>query len=76
MRTKFRISENNTIKASLRCTEHGKLLSTVYDSGFTTIKQVQSTLLRKVPHYTGKSATVSITNLDKEENKTYQIKLN
>lgn len=46
MATRFRITESTTIKASLYNSE-GKLLTTIYDSGYTRLSQVESALLSK-----------------------------
>ncbi len=73
---KFKLSRQNTVNASLQCAKSGKLLATLYDSGFTTIKQVQSALFNKVAHFTGLKVIVSITDTDKEQNKTYKVKVN
>lgn len=46
MATKFRITQGSTIKAKLFDSE-GNLLTTIYDSGYTRLDQVQSALLSK-----------------------------
>ena len=62
----FRIGQNDTIKAHL--TKNGKLIATVYDSGFTSIRQVKDALNRKVSDYDkGKGDLYySILNEDKQ----------
>ena len=77
MRTKrpFRIKESDTVRANVLSVE-GRVLATVYDSGFKTIKQVESTLLRKIPHFGGKKLQLSILNIDKDIYKRYTINVN
>lgn len=74
MKKKFRVSKNDTIKA----TASGKngLLSTVYDSGFTTINQVVGKLISKIPYYSGKSIEISIYIIDKQTVKYITKKVN
>ena len=60
----FRIAESDTITASLY-NASGRLLTTIYDSGYTTIKQVESALLRKCCH-PPKNTQFSIKNEDKD----------
>lgn len=43
---RFRIKEGDTIKAHL-LTKQGKLLTTIYDSGYTRLSQVYAALLSK-----------------------------
>lgn len=73
--SRFRIKYSDDIKA-VACSEKGKLLATIYDSGFTTIGQVESALIRKIPFYSGRKISISMTNLDKEINKGYVINVN
>lgn len=76
MKTRFRIKENDTIKASCSNKETGKFLSSVYDSGFTTISQVESALIRKVPHTSAKNIDIYIVNQSEQTSKTYTKKVN
>ena len=46
MKTRFRVNRNDTVKIQL-VDKEGKLLTTLYDSGFTTIKQCYNTVLSK-----------------------------
>lgn len=73
---RFRIAKNDTIKASAYCPKQRKLLATVYDDNFTRIDEVKSALLRKIPHFSGKKIEISITNQDKETNKSFEISVN
>lgn len=72
---RFRIAYNDTIKANIY-NSRGKLLATLYDSGFTTIKQVEATLINKVPYFSGKRLEVSILNEGKGTYKHYETKVN
>lgn len=74
MKTKFRVSKNDTIKAIAR--GQNGLLSTVYDSEFSTIDQVVSRLLSKIPYYSGKIIEISIYNIDKQTVKYITKKVN
>jgi hypothetical protein len=74
--SRFRLSFTDTVKATVASAQTGKFLASIYDSGFTTIKQVESALLSKVPHFGGKKVNVSITNLDKEQSKSYELNVN
>lgn len=47
MKTNFRISQNDTVKAQVFNSED-KLIGQVYDSGFTTIQAVKNALLSKI----------------------------
>jgi hypothetical protein len=69
---RFRIRQLDTIKATL-VSENGKLLSSVYDSGFSSISEVKSRLISKVPYYSGRVYSVCISNLDKEEYKSFNV---
>ncbi len=73
--SRFRIRENDTVSATA-CNTEGKLKSSLFDSGFTTIEQVKNALLRKLPLYGGKKLIISITNLDKETYKDFTIRVN
>ena len=46
MKTRFRVNRNDTVKIQL-VDKGGKLLTTLYDSGFTTIKQCYNAVLSK-----------------------------
>ena len=59
---RFRISKNDEIKATA-CAINGGLLSSVYDSQFTTIGEVIGVLMRKIPYYGGKKIEVKIWNV-------------
>lgn len=72
---RFRIAYNDTIRAYIY-NSRGKLLATLYDSGFTTIKQVETALINKVPYFSGKRLEVSILNEDKGAYKHYETKVN
>ena len=72
----FKIAKKDCIKAFAVSNTTGKILSSVYDSGFTTISEVQSTLLRKIPFFGGKKINIQITNLDKEKYKSFDISVN
>lgn len=66
MKTPFRISQNDTVKAMI-FNSNDKLVGQIYDSGFTTIDQVKSALKQKLNDYdkSSKRYTYSITNEDK-----------
>ena len=72
--TKFRISKNDEIKAT--ASGSGCLLSSVYDSQFTTIGEVIGVLMRKIPYYSGKKIDVEIYNTTKEAVKYLSINVN
>ena len=63
---RFRISKNDEIKATA-CTIEGVLLSSLYDSQFTTIREVVGVLIRKIPYYSGKKIEVKIWNITSDE---------
>ena len=71
---RFRISRNDEIKATASGSDG--LLSSVYDSQFTTIGEVIGVLLRKIPYYSGKKIEVEIWNITKEEVKNLSINVN
>ena len=73
---RFRIKENDTISASAFNSESGKLLASLYDSGFTTIGQVESALLRKIPYTIAKKIDITIINKYEETSKFYTKKVN
>lgn len=73
---RFRIKEKDTIKATVSSVMTRKILASVYDSGFTTISEIEAELIRKIPHFEGKEVLITITNIDKEESKQYTIKTN
>ena len=60
---RFRLSKNETIKANLM-SENGKLLASIYDSGFTTKDGVFTALCRKTPFYGGNTVDVTISTED------------
>ena len=59
------MTRRDTIKAYVSDSE-GKLLASVYDSGFTTIGQVKRALISKIPYSSSKTLKFQITNQDKE----------
>ena len=65
---RFRISKNDTVKATASSTGtvNDCLLSTIYDSQFTRISQVVNELNRKIPHFSGKKIRYYITLPEKE----------
>ena len=72
--TKFRISKNDEIKAT--ASGSAGLLSSVYDSQFTTISEVVGVLKRKIPYYSGKKIEVEIWNMTKDKVKYLSINVN
>ena len=72
--TKFRISKNDEIKAT--ASGSAGLLSSVYDSQFTTIGEVIGVLLRKIPYYSGKKIDIEIWNITKDKVKYFSINVN
>ena len=72
--TKFRISKNDEIKATASGSDG--LLSSVYDSQFTTIDEVVGVLMRKIPYYSGKKIDVEIFNMTKDKVKYLSINVN
>ena len=67
---RFRVNYNDTIKGTL-CI-NGKLVSSLYDGGFTTVKEIKDSLLRKANFFgVIKTLDFSITTLDKEICKIY-----
>lgn len=74
MKKRFRVSKNDTIKAT--ASGQNGLLSSVYDSEFTTTDQIVSRLISKIPYYSGKSIEISIYNIDKQTVKYITKKVN
>ena len=72
---RFRISKNDEIKATA-CSVSGGLLSSVYDSQFTTIGEVIGVLIKKIPYYSGKKIDVRIWNITKDEVKYLTVNVN
>ena len=72
---RFRISKNDEIKATA-CAVDGGLLSSVYDSQFTTIGEVIGVLMRKIPHYGGKKIEVKIWNITTDKIKDLTVNVN
>ena len=72
----FRIKERDTVYATVINKETGKLLASTYNSGFTTIGQVESELLRKIPYTSAKKLDFTITNKDEQTSKCYTKKVN
>lgn len=58
-KTRFRISKNDTIKACLFI--NNQLITSIYDSEFTTINEVVYSLFKKT-HYKGMHCYISIYN--------------
>ena len=71
---RFRISKNDEIKATASGSDG--LLSSLYDSQFTTIGEVIWVLMRKIPYYSGKKIDVKIWNITKDEVKNLSINVN
>ena len=72
---RFRISKNDEIKATAHGVSGG-LLSSVYDSQFTTIGEVIGVLLRKIPYYSGKKIEVKIWNVTTDKIKYMTVSVN
>lgn len=72
----FRIKSSDEIKASVCCATTGRFLAQLYDSGFSTIRGVQYSLLTKIPHTSAKELSIRIVNLTKDEYKEYVINVN
>ena len=72
---RFRISKNDEIKATA-CAINGGLLSSVYDSQFTTIGNVVGVLMRKIPYYSGKKIEVKIWNITNDKVKYLTVNVN
>ena len=71
---RFRISKNDEIKATASVSTG--LLSSVYDSQFTTIGEVVGALMRKIPYYSGKKIDVQIWNITSDKVKYLTINVN
>ena len=71
---RFRISKNDEIKAT--ASGSTGLLSSLYDSQFTTIGEVIGVLMQKIPYYSGKKIEVKIWNITKDEVKNLTINVN
>ena len=69
----FRVGKKDCIKAFAISGTTGKILSSVYDSGFTKVSEIQSELLRKIPYFGGNKINIQITNIDKEKHKSFDI---
>lgn len=74
--TRFRIKANDNIKAVMFDDKTGKLLITVYDSGFTTIGEVVSKLISKVTYINSGKVYISIYNQDTERIKQFYKHVN
>ena len=72
---RFRISKNDEIKATASAVSGG-LLSSVYDSQFTTICEVVSVLMRKIPYCSGKKIEVKIWNITTDKVKYLTVNVN
>jgi len=72
----FRIKSSDEVKASVCCATTGRFLAQLYDSGFSTIRGVQYSLLTKIPHTSAKELSIRIVNLTKDEYKEYVINVN
>lgn len=72
---RFRISKNDEIKASA-CSINGDLLSSVYDSQFTTIGEVVGVLMRKIPYHSVKKIDVKIWNMTNDKVKYLTVNVN
>ena len=73
---RFRVKNNDTVKASCSNKETGKFLSSIYDSGFTTIGQIESALMRKIPYTSAKNIDICIVNCDEQTSKAYTKRVN
>ena len=67
MKSRFRLKESDTVKAVVCDKASGKLLASLYNSGFGSIGSVVRELLGKVPYTSCKLLDIRIYNLDKEE---------
>ena len=74
--TRFRIKANDTIKAVMSDENIGKLLATVYDSGFTTIGEVVARLFSKCQYTSSRTVHISIYNQDTERIKQFKKHVN
>ena len=73
---KFRVKQNDTVRATAVNPENRVRMAGLYDSGFTKISEIQSALLRKIAYCNAKSLDISITNEDEQTHKSYTIKVN
>ena len=64
MKTRFRVNRHDTVKIQL-VDKGGKLLTTLYDSGFTTIRQCYNAVLSKCCN-PPKETRFNIYNEDKD----------
>lgn len=64
MKSRFRLYEKDEVK--IEAVSNGKLLATVRDSGFGKVAQAVGAVLRKIPHFAGKTIEVRITNLTRD----------
>ena len=71
---RFRISKNDEIKATASGSDG--LLSSLYDSQFTTIGEVIGVLMRKIPYYSGKKIEVKIWNVTTDKIKYLTVNVN
>ena len=72
---RFRIAKNDEIKATASAVSGG-LLSSLYDSQFTTIGEVIGVLMRKIPYYSGKKIEVKIWNITTDKVKYLTVNVN
>ena len=73
---RFRIKENDTVRATATNEEARKLLASLYDSGFTTIEQIKDTLLRKIPYTNARKLNICIVNENEQTSKTFNVLVN
>ena len=71
---RFRIAKNDEIKATASGSDG--LLSSLYDSQFTTIGEVVGVLMRKIPYYSGKKIDVKIWNMTNDKVKDLTVNVN
>ena len=67
MKSRFRLNESDTVKAVVCDKASGRLLASLYNSGFRSIDSVVRELLGKVPYTSCRLLDIRITNIDKEE---------
>lgn len=72
---RFRMSKNDEVKASAYSIS-GDLLSSLYDSQFTTIDEVVSVLMQKIPYYSDKKIEVKIWNETTDKVKYLTVNVN
>jgi hypothetical protein len=73
--TRFRIAQNDTIRAHA-INKSGKIIATLYDSGFRSKSSVELALMNKIPHYSQSTIEIRIYNEDKEISTRYSISVN